>query len=238
MANQTSFTFIYATGNGYVSVESDVAKKELKVGCLGMGPVWGLSDHTWDYVLTPEIQSALDKLESDCAFSTWDECYFAEYEPDLQWEVIIAYDDGAKKRSFGEGMKSENFDILVSGAKSLVTDLSKDIYIDLEPLEAVYFCHVANGIYCATTLYRDLESKFEKTGLGEMSFTLTSEQWGLLAGLINEPGLPKFGYCKEDGTQFVSRALYLGGKMVSYTYGGIVGVKWEEFEKNLLSIIL
>lgn len=238
MARQVSFTFIYATGNGYVSVESETDKNLLKIGCLGMGPIWGLSDHTWDYALTSEIQSALDKLESDCAFSTWDECYFAEYEPDLEWEVIIAYDGGTKKRSFGQGMKAENLDILVEGTKSLVAELSKEIFIDLAPLEAIYFCHVANGIYYACTLYRDMESKLEKTGLGEMNFTLSPEQWGLLIDMVKDPGLPKFGYCKEAGTQFVSRALYLGGKMVSYTYGGMVSPKWEEFGRNILSIVL
>ena len=237
MAEQTCFTFIYSNGSSYLSVESDTSKNLLKVSCLGMGMVWGLPDHTWDYSLTSELRGRLEAIEADADLSSWDECYFAAYEPDLEWEFFVDREGEPRKRSFGQGMRAEKLDDLLGAVKSLVMELSKQIFIDLSSLEAVYFCHVANGINCTCTLYRDMESTFEKTKMGEMKLTLTSEMWGRVVALVSDPGLPKFGFRKETGTQFVSRALYLGGKMVSYTYGGQVSSVWDAFEADLIKAI-
>ena len=238
MAEQTCFTFIYSNGSSYLAVESDASKNLLKVSCLGMGMVWGLPDHTWDYSLTPELRARLEVLEAEVDLPSWDECYFAAYEPDLEWEFFVDREGEPRKRSFGQGMRAERLDDLLASVKVLVTELSKQIYIDLTALEAVYFCHVANGINCTCTLYRDMESTFEKTKMGdEKKFTLTPEMWGKVVALVSFPGLPHFGFRKENGTQFVSRALYLGGKMVSYTYGGQVGPEWDAFEADLIKAI-
>lgn len=58
-----------------------------------------------------------------------------------------------------------------------------------------------------------------------------------MLSLVRDYPLPKFGFRKEEGTQFVSRALYLEGKMVSYTYGGKVGPEWDAFEASLITAI-
>ena len=237
MSAQTCFTLIYSNGSSYLSVESDASKNLLKVSCLGMGMVWGLPDHTWDYSLTPEIRERLDRLESDADLSSWDECYFAAYEPDLEWEFFVDREGEPRKRSFGQGMRAERLDGLLTEVKALLTELAKQIYIDLTSLEAVYFCHVANGVNCTCTLYRDMESAFEKTGVGERKLTLTPDMWGKVVALVSFPGPPHFGFRKETGTQFVSRALYFGGKMVSYTYGGQVGPEWDKFEADLIEAI-
>ena len=228
-----NFTFVTTSGSSYVSLEADASG--IKVGCLGMGRRWHLSDHTWDYVLDSATEDRIAKLIDACGLLEWDECYAADDFPDLQWEVILER-DGRRFRSFGNGMKSPGYDILEVGIRSLVTDLSKEIYIDMEPLEAVYFCYVRNGINCTFTVYRDLESKLEKTGVGEVSSTLSQDDWGKVVGQVRGSGIPLFGFSLTEGSQFASRALYLGGKMVSCTLGGSIPKEWGEFEEKLLSI--
>ncbi len=237
MSAATNVTFIHASGSSYLSVEADFTKKVLKVGCLGMGMKWGVSDHTWDYALDDVLSARLLSIVEDSGLEEWDECYFGAYEPDLEWEFFIDREGEPRKRSFGQGMKAERLDEALGLMKVLVLDLAKGIYIDFNELEAVYFCHVANGINCTTTLYRDLESKFEKTKVGERNLTLTPVQWAQVLSLVRDYPLPKFGFRKEEGTQFVSRALYLSGKMVSYTYGGQVGSEWDAFEASLIAAV-
>ncbi len=230
-------TFICADGSSYLSVEADFSKNVLKVGCLGMGMKWGVSDHTWDYSIDGVLAARLLSIVEDSGLEKWDECYFGAYEPDLEWEFFIDREGEERVRSFGQGMKAERLDETMCLMKGLVLDLARDIYIDFSELEAVYFCHVANGINCTTTVYRDIESKFEKTKVGERNFTLSPEQWAQVLSLVRDYPLPKFGFRKEEGTQFVSRALYLNGKMVSYTYGGTVGSEWDAFEASLISVL-
>lgn len=232
-----NITFIYAEASSYLSVEADFSKNLLKIGCLGMGMKWGVSDHTWDYSIDGVLSARLQSIVEDSGLRGWDECYFGAYEPDLEWEYFIDTEAEGCVRSFGQGMKAEKLDETLGLMKMLVFDLAKNIYIDFNELEAVYFCHVANGINCTATLYRDMESKFEKTKMGEKNLTLSPGQWGQLLSLVRDYPLPKFGFRKEEGTQFVSRALYLGGKMVSYTYGGTVGPEWDAFEASLISAI-
>ena len=237
MSAVKNVTFIHADGASYLSVEADFSKKVLKVGCLGMGTKWGVSDHTWDYPIDAVICARILAIVENSELRKWDECYFGAYEPDLEWEYFMDIEGEERVRSFGQGMKAENLDKTLGLMKELVLDLSKNIYIDFNELEALYFCHVANGINCTTTLYRDMESKFEKTKVGEKTLTLSSEQWGQVLSLVRDYPLPKFGFRKEEGTQFVSRALYLEGKMVSYTYGGKVGPEWDAFEASLITAI-
>ncbi len=237
MSAVKNVTFIHADGSAYLSVEADFSKKVLKVGCLGMGLKWGVSDHTWDYAIDDALSARIMSLVEDSGLEKWDECYFGAYEPDLEWEFFIDREGEERVRSFGQGMKAERLDEALGLMKALVLDLSKGIYIDFNELEAVYFCHVANGVNCTTTLYRDIESKFEKTKVGERNMTLSPEQWAQVLSLVRDYPLPKFGFRKEEGTQFVSRALYLSGKMVSYTYGGKVGSEWDAFEASLISVL-
>lgn len=237
MDSFSSYTFIYSTDTAYLSVEADVSKNVLKVGCLGMGPMWGISDHTWDYALTPEILEDLLSTLNRNEFEKWDECYFAAYEPGLQWDFIVVDQNGEKRRSFGEGMKAENLDAVLSEMKDLVMELSKLIYINLSELEAVYYCHVANKVNLTCTIYRNQESEFERTGIGERKFTLDAELWKKVAALVDDPSINHFGFGRDTGSQFLSIALYLSGKMVSYTYGGTVDIKWDNFENRLMSLL-
>ena len=126
MAEQTCFTLIYSNGSSYLSVESDTPKNR-----LGMGMAWGLPDHTWDYSLTPELRQRLETIEADSGLSTWDECYYAAYEPDLEWEFFVDREGEPRKRSFGQGMRAEKLDSLLEAVKALVMELSRQIFIDL-----------------------------------------------------------------------------------------------------------
>ncbi|MCQ2079373.1 MAG: hypothetical protein MJZ38_04875 [archaeon] len=239
MVSQTSFTFIYATGSAYLSVESDVSRNELKIGCLGLASQWSVADHTWDYPLDERARKMLEDFETSSGFREWEESYVSEDGTDLDWEFIVTYDDGSKRRSFGKGMKAPGFDECIARMREIVITLSEGIYIDLSPLEAVYFCYVRNGIYCATTLYRDIDSTFEKTKVtrGEKTFRLEPAQWETVVRLVQTLGKPYFGFTRVPGKQFASRALYLGGRMVSRTDVGEVDPVWEEFESAIMSIL-
>lgn len=233
----SAFAFVYSTDTAYLSVETPDSGKTLKVGCIGMGPVWGIPDHTWDYPLDDGLKAELIRILNGCSFETWDECYASADEPGLQWDFIVGDAEGNRRRSWGMGMKSENLDCVLGSLKELVFGLSQTVFIDLSDLEAVYFCHVANKINFTATFYRDMETKFERTGTGERETMLTSGQWEEITELVADPGLNRFGFRKEAGSQFLSVALYLGGKMVSYTYGGTVDPKWDVFEDKLLKIL-
>ena len=234
MEYESGFSFIYSDDASMISLESSEDERKLVAICMGLGKEHGIPDFSWTFRLDEGLLQRIDSMIDSCGLVSWETQYGSAEDSDIMWDVKVKARGIVAVQSYGKGERPESFYKLYGDVCDLLKDLSGSVSFDAAGLKLLEYRFIRNGINCSCHLEPAGESYLEMTGRGEKTMKLSPEQWDSVKKLVDASPMPRIGFERNTGSQYVSWTLCSDRGEVRYVLGGTVGQEWYAFEEKLL----
>ena len=237
MEYESGFSFIYSDDASMISLESSEDERKLVAICMGLGREHGIPDFSWTFRLDDPLMQRIDSIVESCGLVSWEQQYESAEDSDIIWDVKVKARGIVAVQSWGKGERPELFYRLYGSVCDLLKELSSTVRCDVSELKLLEYRFIRDGFNCSCHLEEAGGSSVEMTRRGEKALKLTPEQWDAVKSLVEKSPMPRIGYERNPGSQYVSWTLCFDRGEIRYVLGGTVGKEWYDFEEKLLGIL-